>query len=55
MIKKNIATKGHTWSLVYYEAYRSKEDAIARERAIKRYGGTKKHLKNRIQRSRQFD
>lgn len=52
--QKSIATKGHHWILIYYEAYRVKEDALARERSIKRFGGTKKHLKNRIAKSRLF-
>jgi putative endonuclease len=52
---KNFATKGDNWVLIYYEAYRSETDARAREQSIKRNGGTKKHLKNRIARSRQFD
>ena len=42
---KSLATKGHTWSLIYYEAYRSREDATTRERSIKRFGGTKNTLK----------
>ncbi len=51
---KSIATKGYVWKLVYYEAYRSKQDAVVRERSVKRFGGTKKHLKERIKRSRLF-
>ncbi len=52
---KSIATKGHDWLLVYYEAYRSEADARQREQAIKRYGGTRKHLRSRIERSRRSD
>jgi putative endonuclease len=52
---KSIATKGSDWSLIYYEAYKSEADAREREQKVKRNTGTKKHLKNRIARSRQFD
>ena len=52
---KSFATKGDNWTLIYYEAYRSETDARVREQSIKRYGGTKKHLKQRVARSRQFD
>ena len=52
---KSFATKGHNWILIYYEAYRNETDARIREQQIKHNGGTKKHLKNRIVRSRQFD
>jgi putative endonuclease len=52
---KSIATKGHNWMLIYYEAYQNETDAREREQSIKRYGGTKKHLKERIQRSRRPD
>lgn len=52
---KSVATKGHNWVLVYYEAYRSETDARVREQAIKHFGGSKKHLKSRIVRSRRSD
>lgn len=52
---KSFATKGSNWSLVYYEAYRSEADAHDREHKVKHNGGTKKHLKSRISRSRRFD
>jgi putative endonuclease len=39
------------WQLVYYEAYKSKQDAKDRERKIKQHGSTKGHLRNRIARS----
>ena len=45
---QNKSTKGHRWCLVYYEAYRSKSDAQARERALKMRGQAKRHLKERI-------
>jgi len=37
-----------TWELVYYEAYKSKDDAVKREHMLKQYGATKGHLKKRI-------
>jgi putative endonuclease len=51
---KSFATKGHNWRLIYYEAYASETDARLREQKVKKYGGTKKHLKNRIMHSRRI-
>ena len=34
--------------LVYYEAYKSREDARIRERKLKQHGQTKRRLKERI-------
>lgn len=39
------------FSLVYYEAYTDKEDAIERERMLKRFSGSTTHLRKRIKRS----
>ena len=39
------------WKLVYYEAYSSEEDARLREKKLKHYGQTRKHMKNRIKNS----
>ncbi len=36
------------WNLIYYEAYRSEEDARRRERKLKDYGQSRTHLKRRI-------
>lgn len=41
------------WELVYYEAYRSESDARDREQKVKNNTGSKKHLLNRNERSRQ--
>ena len=49
---KSSATKGHTWDLIYYEAYRSEFDARRREQQIKLHGQAKRHLKDRIHKSR---
>jgi putative endonuclease len=48
---KNKSTKGKIWELVYYEAYRSKEDAFERERKLKQRGRGKQILYERIKRS----
>jgi|TARA_Y100000310_G_C20698383_1_gene827349 putative endonuclease len=37
--------------LVYYEAYKFKEDAQKRERSLKQFKGSYGHLKKRIQKS----
>jgi len=39
------------WRLIYYEAYRSEEDAREREMKLKKHGNAVKELKKRIQRS----
>ncbi len=49
---KSPATRGHSWELVYYEAYRSEDDARRRETQIKLHGQAKRQLKDRIKKSR---
>lgn len=39
------------WVLVYAEAYRSKKDALTRERKIKQNGNAKRGLKQRLENS----
>ena len=39
------------WKLIYYEAYLNQQDAMARERKLKSYGGALQSLKKRIERS----
>jgi putative endonuclease len=47
--RKNISTKdGVPWSLVYYEAYPTKADAMKREQNLKHYGQGLRRLKERI-------
>lgn len=47
--QQNIATKsGVPWTLIYYEAYPTKEDALRREQKLKRYGQALRRLKSRI-------
>jgi putative endonuclease len=48
---ENISTKGREWTLVYYEAFRSEEDARGRERKLKLHGQAKRWLRERIERS----
>lgn len=37
--------------LVYYEAYRDRDDAQAREKALKQFGQAYRHLKGRMEKS----
>lgn len=47
---RSKATKhGVPWTLVYYEAYLSKTDALRREHRLKHYGASLAHLKKRVQ------
>ena len=39
------------WELVYYEAFKSKEDAQERERKLKSHGNSVRWLKERIKNS----
>ena len=43
-----VTTRGHQWELIYYEAYKSEKDARNRELALKRSGGGRRHLKERL-------
>jgi len=50
--KESPYTSKHSeWELVYYEAYKVREDASERESALKQYGSAYGHLKSRIKRS----
>ncbi len=42
------STRGKKWTLVYYEAYLSKEDAITRERRLKKSHQGRRWLRERI-------
>ena len=42
------STRGKEWTLVYYEAYLSKEDAITRERRLKKSHQARRWLRERI-------
>jgi len=49
---KNISTKsGIPWTLIYYEAYLSENDAKAREKQLKNYGSAFGFLKKRLKNS----
>ena len=39
------------WSLIYYEAYASTEDAVNRERKLKSHGKGMQELKKRLEKS----
>ena len=39
------------WRLIYYEAYADEQDARDRERRLKQYGQSIRHLKNRLSNS----
>ena len=42
------STRGDKWSLVYYEAYASRDDTLRRERMLKQRGQAKRFLRERI-------
>ena len=42
------SARGKKWTLVYYEAYLSKEEAITRERRLKRSHQARRWLRERI-------
>lgn len=45
------ASKLGRWELIYYEAYRSKADAIEREAKLKQHGRAKRYVKERNRRA----
>jgi putative endonuclease len=47
----NKSTNNREWELVYYEAYKSKQDAMQREKRLKRSGQARRWLKDRIKTS----
>jgi len=49
--KSNYTNRYKPWSLVYYESYRSKNDAQEREKQLKYHGKVWAHLKRRLQKS----
>ena len=49
IINKELSTKSFApFKLVYYEAYRSKQDALLRESKLKHHGSVIGHLKKRV-------
>lgn len=49
---KNVSTKSRVpFELIYYEAYKSREDATHREKMLKEYGKSLGGLKRRIAKS----
>jgi putative endonuclease len=49
---KSTRRKSGEWVLVYYEAYRSKEDAVSREKRLKVHGKGKQELIKRLTNSK---
>ena len=49
--KKFTSRLSGEWKYVYMELYRSKDDALARERQLKRHAGGKNQLLKRIKNS----
>ncbi len=48
---ENRSTRGRKWELIYYEAYKSEDDARERERKLKQRGRSRQILYERIKRS----
>ena len=45
---KNASTRGRSWDLLYYEAYRTEAAARRRERVLKGHGRSKQALLKRL-------
>ena len=50
-IREHNSKNTTVWELVYYEAYKAKEDALLREKRLKYYGKALGQLKRRIENS----
>ena len=50
--KKFTTRKNGEWKLIYAEVYRSKKDALAREKRLKYHGSAKVELLKRLQNSK---
>lgn len=48
---RSVATSGHAWNLVYYEAFAQEADAREREKKLKQHGYSLRHLKARLKQS----
>ncbi len=48
---ENASTGGQQWTLAYFEAYLSKEDALERERKLKHDGRARRFVYERARRS----
>ncbi|MEK9176382.1 MAG: GIY-YIG nuclease family protein [Patescibacteria group bacterium] len=51
LAKVNSTKLGKPWELIYYEAYKNKEDATHREKMLKQDGRSRTWLKKRTARS----
>lgn len=49
--QKATSRKEGEWKLIYAEIYRSKKDALLREKKLKQHGSTKRFLLHRIKNS----
>jgi len=49
--KKFTTRKNGSWELIYAEAYRSRDDALRRERKLKDHGRSIQELKKRLEKS----
>ena len=49
--KSKYTSRYENWELCYYEAFISKEDALKREKALKKSGQGRRWLKERINKS----
>ena len=49
--ESTYTSKADDWKLVYYEAYKDREDANERDRLLKNFGSAYGQLKKRIARS----
>ena len=45
---RNVSTRGHVWSLIYYEAYVLEQVARKREALLKKHGRAKQMLLARL-------
>ena len=46
------STKNQIWQVIYYEAYKARDDARRREKQIKLHGQAKRQLRDRLAESR---
>jgi putative endonuclease len=49
---KSSSTRGRSWTLIYYEAYRAESDARRREQQLKSRGQAVRQLRERVRESR---
>ncbi len=47
-LRRRMKEHGENWELLYYEAYQEKRIAQKREKQLKKYGGSLRALKRRL-------